>query len=169
MASKNHTRITVWIDGDLLDELTEKTQAVGVSKNRLLRDTLDVELDFLATLPANSGKGARFLKALSRVKKNRVRLSLSLENETAKRLDAICEEKGVPRDEFLNEYIHFLVHGDRNLMGTPSPLDKVQSLLSDPRFEYIQEGDHPYSEMSMSDEVVEEAISLVTNKGKKDD
>ncbi len=154
MKSSTATRITAWIEADLLAALTEKTRAAGVSKDRLIGGSLSTELDYLETLPPNSERVAGFLRALGRANKGKARFNLTLTQEVALRMDTLCEEKGVTRDQFLSEYVRFLVEGDP-AGSCVSPLDMAYRLLVDPRFDYTDEHEHPYDALSLSDEVID--------------
>ena len=154
MSQKTTTRITAFIEEDLARDLDYYTSDLGLSKNAFLNDTLPIELDALGELQPNSPEGAQCLR-LSRAARiaGRTRLNVSLDRETALRLNRLCKEKGVPRDAFLNEYIKFLVRGDPNGWCT-GPLAKISVMLGDPRWECHGSGKDWYSGLQVSSEVI---------------
>lgn len=140
------SRVTFKINSELRSEFVRLTDAMNVSRDALLRETLDDELDYLADHQPNNLHGLGDLRKVWLQRCNQ-RFSVSLRVQTAQRLSKICTEKAIPRDLFVNEYIRYLVRGAEN-GSCVSPLNKAMELLTDPRFEYASyEGDHPYDNL----------------------
>ena len=152
MKDIDRTRITLSIDTDIFERFNKLTKEVGVSKDQLLSSTLKSELNYLSKLPANGPKASRWYAAIDKVKSNKKRMNLTLKKDTADYLNELCKEKGIHRDQFISEYIMFLIDGDPE-ENCPSPLEKAADLLADPRTEYYSfENINPYDDLHMTEE-----------------
>ena len=146
------TRITLLIDADVIERFNKLTKEVGVSKDQLLSSTLNSELYYLRKLPPNGVKASKWFLVIDKAKSNKKRMNLTLSQDTAQDLKELCKEKGISRDQFITEYILFLIDGDPE-GNCPSPLAKAADLLSDPRTEYYTQGDsNPYDDLHMTEE-----------------
>ena len=148
MSKKDQTRITVFLDAELVRAFNQLTNHIGISGTALLNQTLPRELDYLAKLPTNTEKALRFLRSAPVRRKNR--FNITLDRATADRLRQLCQRKRVPRDRFISLYIRYLVDG---------PLKKISEIRSNPRHEYS--GSQPYSELHMTDQRVDELRKLI--------
>ncbi len=162
MAKKpSKSRITVFIDSDLLERLNDKTKRVGVSKEVLLSSSLPGELAYLSELSSNGPTATKWFRAVGSTKTGKRRINITLDKSVAEKMKRICEEKGLTRDQFITEYINFLLDGDPQGWGA-GPLDKVAALLEDPRFEYVQEqGSNPYDDLHMTEDDAEKIGDLL--------
>jgi hypothetical protein len=107
------TKLTVRVWQQLLDLLTERTDAICFRRDQLLERVIAHEIDHLvADIPEPNSSAARahiehhFKLLLGSGGKQ---ISLALSQELAKRLDAACTEKNVPRESFLNRVILLLI------------------------------------------------------------
>ena len=110
---KPRSKLTIQIWDRLFNLLEKRTAEICQRRDALLERVIANEIDHLREdLPMANSKAARahiehHLKLLLSASKRQVTLSLS--PDTANRLDAICTEKNVPREAFLNRVILFLV------------------------------------------------------------
>jgi hypothetical protein len=157
----NSTRITVFVAQELWEKLTRYTTAIGVSREFLLSSTLESELGYLQKLAPNGPKASRWFSALTHARPNRKRLNLSLNKKVAAKLRNLCKEKGITRDQFISEYISFLVEGDPAGSCT-SPLLKIRAIIDDPRWEYASNRDsNPYDDLHLSEEDADKLVIAV--------
>lgn len=166
------TRITVFADGEHVEKLNRLTKQAGISKNAWLASTLAAEVDYLRRLQVNGQKARNWFKALGKIRQGNSRLNITLERADAELISSICEEKGISRDQFISEYIAFLVNGDPD--GTcDSPLEKVVAMLRDPRYEYYEtNGGNPYEDLHLTEEDVDELyehLRKVVKEGQGDE
>jgi hypothetical protein len=95
-------------------------------------------------MAASFQKSARL--ASKRAKKKVV---LTLETSVLAKLNAVCKEKGVLRDAFLESYLAYLLKDNENDIGPP--LYRILELLENPRTMYgwLPDGHRlmPYEEL----------------------
>jgi hypothetical protein len=106
-------KLTIAIWDRLFSLLEERTETCHQRRDSLLEHVIALEIDHLRDdLPqANSGPARSHIEhhlklLLTDAKKQ---MSLSLSPETALKLEAVCREKNVPRESFLNRIILLLV------------------------------------------------------------
>jgi len=143
MASKEKTRITVFIGAELAKKFSEFTRQIGISGTALLSSTLPTELGYLADLPRNSESAAKFWTLMDKMDEldgvfagpaPTTRFNISLDRQDAERLNQLCHEKRVTRDSVISSYVRFLVDGEDRVCE--APLLKIAELLKSPRREF---------------------------------
>jgi hypothetical protein len=136
--SNGKTRITVFVADELAKKFTGTMRTLGISGTAFLSRTLPAELDYLAKLPANSERAAavwRFMYIDTEDAPSKVRrFNITLDRGDAERMDQLCREKRVDRDNFIGVYLDFLVNGAEGVCE--APLKKVSEMLMNPRHEY---------------------------------
>lgn len=139
---RSKVRITAFIGDELAARFTALTRRIGVSGTALLSKTLSSELDYLAAIPTRSERveaAYRFIDALeadpSDVSPAKLRrLNITLDRQVADRMGELCREKHIQRDQFINSYINFLVHGEEAVCR--APLETVAEILRNPRHDF---------------------------------
>src|SRR6516162_2799934 len=132
-------RITAFIAEQYAEKFTALTRRIGVSGTALLSNTLSSELDYLAEIPPSTQRFedlSNFLASLEfdsggnlvevNDKPKVRRLNITLDREVADRMNEICREKRIQRDQFINAYVGFLV-------DDKGPLQTVAEILVNPR------------------------------------
>jgi hypothetical protein len=154
------TRITVKIFTENKRDFLSWTKRLGISKDKFLATQLSNELQYLRKLPVNSPKGEKLDRALL-VNKNAERLNITLPKTVSQDITAVCDSIGITRDAFIDMYLEFLLKGDEKGESCTSPLEKIEMMLSNPRFEFAhEEGVNPYDDLIWTDENVEEFFTL---------
>ena len=112
-ANKTRTKLTVRLWERLFNLLGERTEAICLRRDTLLEQVIANEINHLESdLPKPNSSAARahiehhfklLLKSGSR------QISLAMSPDIAKQLEAVCTEKNVPREAFLNRVILLLV------------------------------------------------------------
>jgi hypothetical protein len=155
MSKTKKTRITVHMKPTLLSELEAQLKSLHLRRDAYLNHTLDVEVDELEKIPANSPRARHYFRQLRGAIPEKARLAITLDDELVSRINAVCRAKGVVRDAFIESYIEFLVNGDKEGGSCISPLVKAAAILSNPRHEYDYSRP-PYIEHHLSDEILKE-------------
>ena len=131
---ESRVRITAFVAEQLAMKFADLTWRLGVSATALFARTLPAELDYLAEIPAN--KHAGLTAALVRLldadePPPRRRLNITLKRKDAARMNRLCREKRVTRDDFISAYVSFLVNGEQGVCE--APLEQIAEILKSPR------------------------------------
>jgi hypothetical protein len=149
---QSKTKTTFVLDAELYDEFSGVVKEIGLRRDLLLNKWLAVELDYLRQLKANSTIAEKFQKAVRLASKNeKKKVVLTLDKSLLEEINAVCREKGVLRDSFLEGYMTYLLKDDENDVGPP--LYRILELVKDPRAWYGWTGGGarimPYDELSI--------------------
>jgi|GEM_PF-2097965 len=145
-------KTTMMLDAALYEEFAGIVKAIGLRRDAMLSKWLEAELNYLREIKPNSSAQAKLRKLLradgvGELKKVVFTLNKSVVDE----LNAICREKGILRDAFVESYLRYLLKDDQNDMGPP--LYRMLELIEDPRCTYgfLPDGERsmPYDELSI--------------------
>lgn len=124
---KVHT--TVHVRRTVLQKLNEYVAELHLRRDMLLNNTLRTALPELKKIQ-NAPRGAeRANSVLRRNNPEMIKLGLVLDSNVARDITAICKEKSVSRDAFIERSIELLV-GEGPIQG--SPLGAANDILADP-------------------------------------
>jgi len=109
------TKITVTIWAPVWRKLEQALQKACLKRDAYIAALIErelLELEREVAVP-NSEKARQFIERQLRalLESNATPLSISLPPETARKLDAICKDRRIVRDAFLNRLFLFLGHG----------------------------------------------------------
>jgi len=136
-------RTTINLAPQAAKEFVASMKELGISKDAFLERTLPHELNFLRALPKPTTEQRQALDLVDQVAglidpmARTAKLSITLGAPLLQRINKMCKEKRVRRDDFFGAYIGFLVNGDDEI-GCPSPLSQVKQLLTEPRTHYYE-------------------------------
>lgn len=147
-------RVTFRVQKALVAALDKLLAQIHLRRDSYLNHVLADEVESLAKLKPNSERAKKHLRQLRGAVPDKARIAVTLDADLVTRLNAVCEEKGIVRDAFLEEFIKFLVLGDHDGGSCSSPLVKAAELLGNPRHEYVWD-QHPYEELTMTDREVD--------------
>lgn len=104
---ESQVRITAFVAERLALKFARLTRRTGVSATALFARTLPAELDCLAGIPANKHDGltAALVRLLDANEPPPRRLNITLKRKDAARMNRLCREKRVRRDEFISAYV----------------------------------------------------------------
>ena len=152
MTNKPKTKTTFMLDAKLYAEFSNVVQEIGLRRDVLLNKWLPIELDYLSRIKANSPMAAGLQKSARLASKSaKKKVVFTLETSVLGKLNAVCKEKGVLRDAFLESYLTYLLKDDENDIGPP--LYRILELLENPRTMYgwLPDGNRlmPYEELNV--------------------
>jgi hypothetical protein len=133
----NKQRITVRISREVASQLDDVLGLLHLRRDAYLNEILPDQIDRLDELPANSERSERFLRLDRQLSQDRVRIAVTLDSALVDRLNSVCKEKRLIRDQFFEHLFTFLAAGradpDENpFMHVVSPLRKAHAYLEDP-------------------------------------
>lgn len=153
---------TFTVDSKIWSSFQHFVDQLQLRRDRFLSNVLPDEIHSLSMIAANSEKGGRYLRENSGLSSvweidgvSPVKVNLNLDKEIVQDMNTVCNEKNVPRDVFMNDFLRFLVHGAANgFCG--SPLAIASDLITNPRSQYVfNDGERSYYEdLSVTDEFV---------------
>ena len=126
-SGKVHT--TVHVRRAMLQKLDEYVADMHLRRDMLLNNALRTALPKLKKIRAAPRGAGRANSILRRNNPEMVKLGLVLDSDVARNVTAICKEKNVSRDAFIERSIELLV-GEGPAEG--SPLGAANDILADP-------------------------------------
>jgi hypothetical protein len=147
-AGKVHT--TVRVRRDVLNDFNERAASLNMRRDSYLNRMLDFASHELRRVHTGQPGASRVDSHLRRSNAGMAKLGLVLDSDVARRITAICKEKNVSRDAFVERSIELLV-GMGPVMGS-SPLGAAADILQDPFGWLIQasgSSDRFYSDLSL--------------------
>jgi hypothetical protein len=152
LTSQPKIKTTFMLDANLYEEFSSVVKKIGLRRDLLLNKWLAVELDYLRQIKTNSAIAEKFQRSVRLASKNeKKKVVLTLDKSLLKDLNAVCREKGVLRDSFIESYMTYLLKDDENDFGPP--LYRILELVQDPRTYYgwLPGGTRnmPYDELSI--------------------
>jgi hypothetical protein len=101
-------------------------------RDEYLREKLEQEVETLSQVTPNSEVATRYLQ-MSKMERfsDRVKVGFKLPADLIDRINAVCADKRIPRDLFVESFLDFLVNGWPE-EGVASPLVKAYEYLNDP-------------------------------------
>lgn len=132
MKSEAMKVMTIRLKKGVVVKFDAALKALKLRRDEYLREQLEREIEHLAAVRPNSELATRYLQ-LSKMERfsDRVKVGLKLPAELIERINAVCAEKRVPRDLFIESFLRFLVDGWPE-EGVASPLAKAYEYLNDP-------------------------------------
>lgn len=129
--------MTVTISKKIASDFSKLLDDLNLRRDAYLAKQLPNEIDHLAKLPALSEDMATYLRYMGQHKKSeRTKIGLKLPEKIVEGINAICREKGIQRDLFIETFINFLVNGRKDtgnsFTDTASPLRAAKEYLDDP-------------------------------------
>jgi len=144
------TQITVRIEKDIFDSFSRSIKDVRLRRDAYLNNQLDVEAqEYLAELPANSERAARFLRFQRETLKT-VKVTIALDREVADTVSTICREKKINRDAFVEQFFDRARH----------PLNLARCFIENPRYDVEEEW--IYDDLTITDEFLADEIEFAT-------
>ena len=126
-SGKVHT--TVHVRRAMLQKLDEYVVDMHLRRDMLLNNALKTALPEIKKIQAAPPGAGRANSVLRRNNSEMVKVGLVLDSDVAKNITAICKEKNVSRDAFIERSIELLV-GEGPVQG--SPLGAANDILADP-------------------------------------
>lgn len=129
--------MTVRVRKNVAERFNALIAEIGLRRDTYLNRLLPHEVDLLSELPSHSERAAKFSKLSAQwFEDQKTRLGLKLDSELVQRINDVCREKGIVRDNFIETFLDFLVEGyEGEPSSLASPLGKVYELINDPYFE----------------------------------
>lgn len=135
MEEQETTVLTTRQPEALLEEFREKTKALGAKEGPFLAHGLAIGLSELSEAPTNSAAAYEYLMGSLRSElPPRKRVGFRLPTALVREINAVCEEKRVPRDRYIQAHIELMVRGSEK-HDIVSPMDKAWVLLFEPTSE----------------------------------
>jgi hypothetical protein len=124
-----HTKkTTFWIDGDCYRQFMQDVQDLNLRRDRYLNEAVLPDfLDALEETEPLSDDARTTWKALRKfMRKLLTPVSVKVESTLLTRLNSVCEQKGMPRDMFLETALQRLSDLDYG----PAPLGRAATILA---------------------------------------
>ncbi len=124
--------MTIRLKEEVVIKFDAALKGLKLRRDEYLREQLEREIESLAAVKPNSELAAHYLQ-LSKMERfsDRIKIGLKLPANLIDRINAVCAEKLVPRDLFIESFLSFLVDGWPE-EGVASPLAKAYVYLDDP-------------------------------------
>ena len=130
--ARKRTKILVGIADGLLTALNKLVEASCFRRDALLERIIAAELDNLESeVPIANTVEAREHIGQKLKELRRSSITLSLESQTIRRLDDICDRKRIPRDAFFNRLVYCLVASKPMLNALFSVEDYENRVIED--------------------------------------
>lgn len=133
--------MTVRVNKKLATAFSSFMEEIGLRRDVYLNKLLPDEVERLSKLPPHSERAAKYARLnWQMLPEKDARLSLKLDTSLVNRITEVCREKGIPRDQFIETFIDFLVNGFEGTEIDPfsevtPPLAKAYELITDPYWE----------------------------------
>ena len=144
--------MTLRLREQVIRNFDAQLKALKLRRDEYLRAKLETEVESLSQICPNSELAARYLQ-LSKMERfsDRVKVGFKLPADLIERINAVCADKRIPRDLFIESFLDFLVNGWPE-EGVVSPLAKAYVYLDDPYWD-VNGAPNLYSQRcSLSDE-----------------
>jgi len=130
--------MTLQLNAGLVAKLGQNLEDLCLRRDVYLSKQLAREIEKLNELPANSDIVAGYLR-LGRQHSvtSMVKVGIKLPEPLVSRINAVCAEKRVPRDLFVETFMRFLTNGAPEFGVDASPLDKASEYINDPYWDAL--------------------------------
>lgn len=141
MKAETKMIMTVRINRKLANTFTRFMEEIGLRRDTYLNKLLANEVELLNNLPPHSERAAKYARLTWQMLPEKdARLSLKLDTSLVNRINEVCREKGIPRDQFIETFLDYLVNGFEGHEGDPfsevtPPLAKAYELITEPYYE----------------------------------
>ena len=162
------SKTTFRISPDVLAEFQEYINAIGLRRDKYLNRVLPRAVSWLSVAKANSPAAERFWKIMRDARKDSIqKIAVSLDSDVLKKLNAVCADKRVPRDQFFETFLETLIQAPVCGSGL-APLPAALSLIEDPweQWEGAQDAT-PFDHILMPDFDKDDFRELIKSIGEK--
>ena len=125
--------MTLQLNAAPVAKLEEKLSDLFLRRDGYLSKELAREIEKLGELPPNTHIVADYLRLQRQHSAtSMVKVGIKLPESLFSRINAVCAEKRVPRDLFVETFIRLLTNGAPEFGIDVSPLDKALDYIDDP-------------------------------------
>lgn len=155
--------MTVRINKQVADSFIQFMEEMGLRRDTYLNMLLPNEAELLSKVPANSERAAKFARLSTQwLEDQKTRLGIKLDTSLVDRINEVCRDKGIARDQFIETFLDFLVNGlksesDNSHEEINPPLAKAYELITNPYWEANGEL-NIYEGLHYNDSIIESSL-----------
>lgn len=152
------TKITALINREVFDSFNDAVKELGLRRDAYINQVLSHEIEFLNNkVSAGSKSSELLLRSLRSRQKDYVKVGITLDSTLAKKLTAVCSDKNILRDQFLETCLDQL----------GEVLGEATTMILNPFTSRDVSGVNPYEHLVVSDEDVASFFSKLSQINKK--